>query len=204
MKASIKTILATAITMLLLARVLPAQSITVFSFPMVRNAALPAGVLPNAKAQVIIKSMGTVEIMTVAVSGLPANTDFDFFVIQVPTAPFGLSWYQGDVETDSQGKGVQAFIGRFSNETFIVAPGVADAPNSMPNGPFPDATKNPQTAPVQLYHLGMWFNDPKDAVKAGAPGTVTPFNGEHNAGVQVINTSNFPPPGFGPLFQVKS
>ena len=68
MKASIKTILATAITMLLLARVLPAQSITVFSFPMVRNAALPAGVLPNAKAQVIIKSIGTVEIMTVAVS----------------------------------------------------------------------------------------------------------------------------------------
>jgi len=24
-----------------------------------------------------------------------------------------------------------------------------------------------------------------------APGTVTPFNGEHDAGVQVLNTSNF-------------
>jgi hypothetical protein len=202
MKTSIKTILATSMVMALLAGVLLAQSNTEFSFPMVRNAALPAHVLPNAKAQVIIKSIGTVEIMTVVVSGLPANTDFDFFVIQVPTAPFGLSWYQGDVETDGQGNGIQEFIGRFSDETFIVAPGVASAPDTMPNGPFPDATTNPKTAPVQLYHLGMWFNNPADAVKAGAPGTVTPFNGEHNAGVQVINTSNFP--ALGPLFRVKS
>jgi len=27
--------------------------------------------------------------------------------------------------------------------------------------------------------------------KAGCPGTVTPFNGTHDAGVQVLNTSNF-------------
>lgn len=25
----------------------------------------------------------------------------------------------------------------------------------------------------------------------GGPATVTPFNGEHNAGIQVLNTSNF-------------
>ena len=43
----------------------------------------------------------TVEHMIVEVSGLPGNTDFDFFVIQVPTAPFGLSWYQGDIETSN-------------------------------------------------------------------------------------------------------
>jgi len=30
---------------------------------------------------------------------------------------------------------------------------------------------------------------------------VTPFNGEHNAGIQVLNTSNFPD-DFGPLRQV--
>ena len=208
MKASMKTLLATAMTMASLAGVLTAQqapplSNTEFGFVMVRNAALPAGVLPNAAALVIVKSIGDVEIMTVAVTGLPPNTDFDFFVIQVPTAPFGLAWYQGDVETDAQGNGVEEFIGRFSDETFIVAPGVAPAPDTMPQGPFPDATQNPKTAPVQLYHLGMWFNDPKDAVKAGAPGTVTPFNGEHNAGVQVINTSNFPAT-LGPLFYVKS
>src|SRR6516162_253926 len=31
-----------------------------------------------------------------------------------------------------------------------------------------------------------------DAVTAGGPPNVTPFNGEHNAGVQVLNTTNFP------------
>ena len=48
--------------------------------------------------------------MTVDVEGLPPNTEFDFFVIQIPNAPFGLAWYQGDIETDDQGEG-QAFHG---------------------------------------------------------------------------------------------
>ena len=43
--------------------------------------------------------------MKVTVWGLPPNTDFDFFVIQVPNAPFGLSWYQGDIETNKDGVG---------------------------------------------------------------------------------------------------
>jgi hypothetical protein len=45
--------------------------------------------------------------------------------------------------------------------------------------------------PVQIYHLGLWFNNPQDAVKAGGPGIVTPFNGEHDAGIQVLNTGEF-------------
>jgi len=28
---------------------------------------------------------------------------------------------------------------------------------------------------VQLYHLGIWFNTPEDAVKAGCPSTATTF-----------------------------
>jgi len=28
-------------------------------------------------------------------------------------------------------------------------------------------------------------------MSAGCPATVTPFNGQHNAGIQVLNTSNF-------------
>ena len=51
--------------------------------------------------------------------GLPPNTDFDLFVIQVPNKPFGLSWYQGDIETNKDGVGYGEFIGRFSIETFI-------------------------------------------------------------------------------------
>jgi hypothetical protein len=64
---------------------------------------------------------------------------------------------------------------------------------------FPDTLlKNPETAPVHTYHLGLWFNSPQDAAAAGCPGAETPFNGEHNAGVQVLNTSNFPD-DHGPL-----
>ena len=59
--------------------------------------------------------------MTVDVEGLPPNTKFDFFVIQIPNAPFGLAWYQGDIETNAAGRGHQRFIGRFNIETFIVA-----------------------------------------------------------------------------------
>lgn len=124
-------------------------------------------------------------------SGLPPNTEFDFFVIQVPNSPFGLSWYQGDIETNANGNGHGHFVGRFSIETFIVAPGVASAPVVHDQGPFPDASSNPQTAPVHTFHLVLWFNDPADAVHAGCPGAVTPFNGDHNAGTQVLSTNNF-------------
>jgi hypothetical protein len=48
----------------------------------------------------------------------------------------------------------------------------------------------------------MWFADPADAVKAGCPGTVTPFDGDHNAGIQVLNTSNFPD-NHGPLLNLQ-
>jgi hypothetical protein len=55
---------------------------------------------------------------------------------------------------------------------------------------------------VQLYHLGLWFNSAADAGNAGCPNTATPFNGEHNAGIQVLNTANFPDTP-GPLFNLK-
>ena len=48
--------------------------------------------------------------MSVTVWGLPPNTDFDFFVIQAPPAPFGLSWYQGDIETNRFGVGLERFV----------------------------------------------------------------------------------------------
>jgi len=107
--------------------------------------------------------------MTVEVEGLPPHTNFDFFVIQVPNPPFGLSWYQGDIETDDFGRAHQRFIGRFNLETFIVAPS-----------------------------QGLWFNSPNDATANACPGATTPFNGDHTAGVQVLNTSNVPD-DIGPL-----
>jgi hypothetical protein len=158
--------------------------------------------LPNASANVTIVPGGPVENMTVSVSGLPPATDFDFFVIQVPKAPFGMSWYQGDIETDSNGNGHATFVGRFSIETFVVAPGTAPPPLTFKNQPFPSVSPNPMTGPIQMYHLGLWFNSPNDAAKAGCANTVTPFNGEHNAGIQVLNTSNFAD-NAGPLINVQ-
>jgi hypothetical protein len=57
--------------------------------------------------------------------------------------------------------------GIFSDETFIL---------------------NPGGVAVEMDHLGMWFADPEQAVKAGCPGKVSPFDGDHNAGIQVLNT----------------
>jgi hypothetical protein len=146
--------------------------------------------LPDASAKVTITPAGPVEIMDVVVQGLPANTEFEFFVLQVPKAPFGVAWYQGEIVTDKHGRGRQQFVGRFNIETFTVAPGSAPAP-AVFNGPFPDATLNPPFNPIQMYHLGFWFGSPASAQAAGCPATVTPFNGEHNAGIQAMNTSNF-------------
>ena len=167
-------------------------AVTLTSFQMVRSAAaVKAGCLTGAHARVVIKSLGPVEVMNVSAADLPPNTDFDFFVIQVPNAPFGISWYQGDLESDGSGHAHGTFIGRFSIETFAVAPGVAPAPQVFNDQPFPDASQNPAFGPVQMYHLGLWFNSPKDAAAAGCGNTVTPFNGEHNAGVQALSTRNF-------------
>ena len=160
-----------------------------------------AGCLPYATGEVKVTSQGPVEVMDVEVDGLPANIELDVFLIQVPNAPFGLSWYQGDLETDAYGHGHARFIGRFNEETFIVAPGVAPAPY-VHDGQFPDAKENPATAPVHTYHLGLWFNSPDDARAAQCPDAVTPFNGEHHAGVQLFNTASYPDQE-GPLLQLK-
>ena len=170
-------------------------------FQMVRSAgAVAANCIPNAHAAVRVVSLGPVEVMTVDVGGLPPNREFDFFVIQNPNAPFGLAWYQGDIETDAQGEGHQLFVGRFNIETFIVAqpPGGQPAPVVHNRPPFPDASMNPATEPIHTYHLGLWFGSPQDAQAAGCPATETRFNGEHNAGIQALSTRNFRT-HFGPL-----
>jgi len=157
------------------------------TFEMVVSAGAKTCLSNAASATVSIVPSGGVEIMDVTVRGLPPETDFDFFVIQVPKAPFGVAWYQGDIHTDKNGRGHQHFIGRFSIETFSFAQGSAPAPVVFPN----DASLNPPFNPIQMYHLGLWFGSFEAAHAAGCPATQTFFNGEHNAGLQVLNTSNF-------------
>ena len=160
------------------------------TFDMVRSgAAVTAGCLPKAAAKVKVVAHGQNETLTLNASGLPANTGFDLFITQVPNAPFGVSWYQSDLQSDANGNASVRVIGRFNIETFAVAPGSAPAPSTHPGK---DAASNPAFAPVHTYHVGFWFNSPADAVKAGCAGTVTPFNGDHTAGVQAMSTRNLP------------
>lgn len=192
--------IATVGLVLALARPVAAAENIIFS--MVRSStAVTAGCLSNASGRVTINSLGPVESMHVEVFGLPPNGDFDLFVIQLPNKPFGMSWYQGDILTDKNGRGVGDFIGLFSIETFIVAPGTGPAPDVFTSPPFPDATSNPATGPIQMYHLGLWFDSPTAAAAAGCPNTETPFNGTHTAGVQALSTRNFPDLS-GPLRQI--
>jgi hypothetical protein len=165
--------------------------------------------LGNASGTIKIFKQGPVEKMTVSVQNMPKNTDFDVFVIQQAVGPdFGLSWYQGDLETDKNGKGSQNFVGRFSIETFIVGVGATSAPRPHVDQPFPDASTNPTTNPVHTFHVGLWFNSPNDAA-AGCPNTETPFNGDHTAGIQALRTQNVTvningvPEQVGPLAQIQ-
>jgi hypothetical protein len=145
--------------------------------------------LPDASGHVKIEAADDNQRMRVKVEGLAPKTVFTFFVLQTPTNPpgFSMAWYQGDIETNGDGRGEKTFLGIFSSETHIFALTSQPAPQT---DPF-DAMVNPTTMPVHMYHLGLWFSDPADATAAGCPGNATPFDGDHVAGIQVLNTSNF-------------
>jgi hypothetical protein len=153
------------------------------TFMMVPSAGAAACLDPHARGRVTISDLGQVQNLHIEVSKLPANTDFALFVLTTPKAPFVPAWYQGDLTTNAKGDGVVDVTGIFSDETFVLNPG------------------NP-AVPVEMDHLGIWFADPTQATNAGCPGTVTPFDGDHEAGIQVLNTSNFSDAN-GPLRRVQ-
>src|SRR5262252_5058294 len=84
--------------------------------------------LPFASGDVTIRSIGPVEIMDVTIDDVLPKSDFDLFVLQQPTAPFGIGWYQADIPTNEDGHGHVRVIGKFSEQTFAVSPGAVDAP----------------------------------------------------------------------------
>ena len=176
---------------------------TPVTFAMVRSAsAVASHCLFGAKATVTITKLAQAERMTIDADDLPANTDFVVFVIQNPNAPFGMAWYQGDLVSNKDGDAHVVFLGRFNIESFIVSPGPVKVARPHRSPPFPDATSNPTTAPVHTYHLGIWFDSTAGAVAAGCPNTVTPFNGDHTAGIQALSTRNITTGAVGPLHRV--
>ena len=147
--------------------------------------------LPHAGGLVTITPGSQNDTMDVSIFGMPRDADFDLFVIEQPNKPFGVSWYQTDINADHHGFGHATVRGVFDVETFSVSPGGSTT-----------------FGPTHQYHLGLWFNDPKVPFNLGCepngPGTqpiVTPFNGEQHAGIQALNTAQFPV-GAGPLSHV--
>ncbi|MDQ5828548.1 MAG: hypothetical protein M3324_01460 [Actinomycetota bacterium] len=183
----------------LLAAVAVAQTASTF-FTMVRSeSAIDQGAdcLQGASANVTVRTVGGNQIMDVNLRNAAPNTGFTLFVIQQPNAPFGVSWYQGDLDTDNQGNGSVQVKGIFSEETFAFAPESVPAPQVDAQ----DAARNPAFDPVHTLHLGLWFADPQEAQAAGCSGTVTPFDGDHEAGIQALSTRNFP--DLGPLSRIQ-
>jgi hypothetical protein len=160
-----------------------------FSFGLKPSSSAISGCLPKAGGHVTITPGKLNDTMKVNLHGMPPNTGFDLFVIQQPTAPFGVSWYQSDIQSNDNGYGSATVKGIFDAETFSVSPGGTTT-----------------FAPTHQYHLGVWFNDPNVPFNLGCePGAtqaiVTPFNGEQHAGIQVVNTAQFPVDA-GPLSHV--
>src|ERR1700726_228144 len=159
-----------------------------FTFALVPSPGIKA-CLPHAGGFATITPGSQNDLMQVTIFGMPRNAGFDLFVIQQPLKPFGVSWYQTDVNADRHGFGHATVRGIFDAETFSVSPGGTTT-----------------FAPTHQFHLGLWFNDPSLPFNLGCePGApkpiVTPFNGEQNAGIQALNTSEFPV-GAGPLSHV--
>jgi len=161
-----------------------------FSFALVPSPGIRS-CLPHAGGRATIIPGSQNDTMEVTIFGMPRNAEFDLFVIQQPNKPFGVSWYQTDVNADRHGFGHATVRGVFDVDTFSVSPG-----GTTPFGP------------THQYHLGLWFNDLNvpfnlgcEPNKPGDKPIMTPFNGEQNAGIQVLNTAEFPD-GAGPLSHV--
>ena len=77
------------------------------SFRMVRSqTAVANDCLEGARAHVDVRTTLTdQQIMDVTVNHAPKKTEFEVFITQQPNAPFGVSWYQADFDTNDQGYG---------------------------------------------------------------------------------------------------
>jgi hypothetical protein len=94
---------------------------------------------------------------------------------------FGLAWYQTDLESDDKGVMSVSIRTILLDQIFGFDPAV-----NLP--------------PTNTFHVGFWFNDPKDAAACGFDVTKpTPFNGEHKAGPLAMISVPNAVTGLGPL-----
>lgn len=134
-----------------------------------------AACLPYAEAEVkvdLTTEDDGFDRFEIKASGLVPNQKYTVFLLEQPGAPFGAAEYFGDFATNDRGKGKGKF-------RLIVEEGFA---STIVNG---------NRVRAEIDHVGFWFADPAadDAcIKGGGP--VTPFDGDNEAGVQVMNSAN--------------
>jgi len=136
----------------------PAKHDSSFSFKLVPSPGIKA-CLPHAGGNAKITTGKLNDTMTVSMHGMPPNSGFDLFVIQLPNKPFGVSWYQSDINTGANGSGSATVKGIFDRETFSVSPGGTTT-----------------FAPTHQFHLGIWWNNPRTPFNLGCePGATSPI-----------------------------
>jgi hypothetical protein len=153
------------------------------------NCVKPHANSPRPKVTVTVTRGDLNDRATVDLEGFKPNLDFDLFTIQhsPQTATgaadanpsVGLAWYQSDLHVQSDGTGHASVRTILLDQIFGIDKDVA-----LP--------------PTNTFHLGFWFNNPKDAQGCGFTG-VTPFNGEHQAGPLAFVTRPNAITGLGPL-----
>lgn len=138
------------------------------------NPAFSACVGKDARAVATVTRGRLNDTMVLKLKNFKPNLAFDLFTVQrsnlLPNGAvdpqfkgsFGLAWYQSDVRTNSTGDGTVTIRTILLDQIFGFDPDV-------------------DLDPVNTFHVGFWFNRPKDAAPCGFTG-FTPFNGEHRAG----------------------
>ena len=146
---------------------------------------------PSARAIVFRGNLN--DTLFLELDGFKPGLAFDLFTVQrspflsngTPDPAFtnfGLAWYQSDVQVASNNDDGHVRIKTILlDQIFGFDPDVA-------------------LSPTNTFHLGFWFNNPKDAQACGFDITKpTPFNGEHNAGPLAMISLPDATSGLGPL-----
>ena len=117
-----------------------------------------------ARARSDVHSVDGVEVMEVSLYGLPPQR-LRPVPRSVADAPFGSVSTRATSRPTAIGQGHQRFIGRFSARASASRP-VRIGHRCSSRGDSRRAA-GPATGPVHQSHLGLWFDSPADAVKAG-------------------------------------
>jgi hypothetical protein len=141
---------------------------------------------------VVVKRGPLHDTLTLTLENIKPHLDFDLFTIQNTnllsdgqTDPnfvnFGLAWYQSDVQSDASGEAKVVINTILLDQIFGFDP-------------------NASLGATHTFHVGFWFNDPKDAQACGFDIThPTPFNGEQSAGPNAMISVPNAATNLGPL-----